>query len=118
MSDPTTETSGKIVWFELPAGDSARAKEFYGGLLGWQFQSSEGQDYHMTFEGGGAIYGAEGKKGLLAYFGVDDIEASIDRVRQLGGEAGDKQEVPGFALYSVCTDTEGNQFGLFEHQAA
>src|SRR5437870_10401457 len=110
MSDSNAERPGKIIWFELPAEDTARAKHFYGGLFGWEFQASEDQDYHMTFEAGGAIYGAPGQKGLLAYFGVDDVERAIERVRGLGGEAGTKQEVPGFALYAVCTDTEGNPF--------
>ena len=31
--------AGKMVHVEIPAKDSAQAKEFYGGLFGWQFQS-------------------------------------------------------------------------------
>src|SRR5205085_5445507 len=32
--------AGKIVHFELPAADVARAKSFWGGLFGWQFGES------------------------------------------------------------------------------
>ena len=41
-----------------------------------------------------------------------------DRVNQLGGKAGDKQEIPGMGHYAVCTDSEGNQFGLSQGGAA
>jgi uncharacterized protein len=114
MSETVTETTGKIVWFELPAEDTSRAKEFYARLFGWQFQPFEGQDYHMTYEAGGAIYAAPGQKGPTIYFGVAAIEAAIARVRELGGEAGDKQEIPGVGLYANCTDSEGNPFGLYQ----
>jgi len=118
MSEAQGGTSGRIAWFEIPADDSARARKFYSGLLGWEFEDSGGQDYHMTTAAGGAIYGAPGQRGLVTYFSVEDIESTIQRVRDLGGEAGEKQEVPGFAFYSVCTDTEGNSFGLFEYQTS
>ncbi len=39
---------GRPVHIELPAKDSATAKEFYGSLFGWQFQSFGDMDYHMT----------------------------------------------------------------------
>lgn len=113
MTDSTTPVS-KIVWFELPAEDSERARGFYGQLFGWQFQPFGEQDYHMTYEGEGAIYGAPGKKGLLPYFGVGEISAAIGRVRELGGEAGESQEIPGVGVYAQCTDTEGNPFGLYQ----
>jgi uncharacterized protein len=113
MVNSTSQQTHEIAWFELPADNSDRAKAFYGGLFGWSFQPSE-QDYNMTFDGGGAVYGAQGQRGLLAYFGVDDLSAMIDRVKELGGQANDPQEVPGFGTYSVCTDTEGNTFGLLQ----
>ena len=29
--------AGKVVHVEVPAEDSAKAKDFYGSLFGWQF---------------------------------------------------------------------------------
>lgn len=60
MTDSAAQatTTGRIVWFEVPAGDTARARSFYGDLFGWQFQPYEGQVYHMTYEAGGAIFAA------------------------------------------------------------
>jgi predicted enzyme related to lactoylglutathione lyase len=114
MSETMSETKGKIAWFEIPAGDTKRAQAFYGGLLGWQFQPFEGQDYYMTYEAGGAIQGSADGKGLIVYFGTDDIEGAVTRVRELGGQSEGPQEIPNIGLYAHCEDTEGNAFGLFQ----
>ena len=114
MSGTMSETVGKVAWFELPAKDTKRAQAFYGGLFGWQFQPFEEQDYHITFEAGGAIANAPEQKCAIVHFGTDDIDAAIARVRELGGEAEDKQEVPGFGHYVYCSDTEGNRFGPYQ----
>ena len=116
MSETVSETTGKVVWFELPAEDIARAREFYGRLFGWQFQAFEGMpEYQMTYEGGGAIQPGNGQKGPLVYFGTDDIDASVARVRRdLGGEASEPHEIPGIGRYATCTDSEGNPFGLYQ----
>jgi predicted enzyme related to lactoylglutathione lyase len=114
MTDSATSTSGKIVWFEVPAGDTERARSFYGQLFGWQFQQFGDQDYHTTSEAGGAIFGAPGQTGPVVYFGVDDVEAAIARVEELGGTSGEKQEIPGVGYYAQCKDTEGNQIGLYQ----
>jgi hypothetical protein len=36
------------------------------------------------------------------------------RVRELGGEARDRQGIPGVGLYAHCADTERNPFGLYQ----
>lgn len=110
--------AGKPVHVELPAQDTARAKEFYGSLFGWQFQSHGDADYHMTqFDerSGRAIYGAEGgQRSPTVYFDVDDIDAAIARVRELGGESEEKAAVPGMGWYVACKDTEGTSFSLWQ----
>ena len=109
-----SETAGKVAWFELPATDTKRAQAFYGGLFGWHFQAFEDQDYHVTFEAAGAIANAPEQQCPLIHFGTDDIDSALARVRELGGEAEEKQEVPGFGQYAYCNDTEGNRFGLYQ----
>jgi predicted enzyme related to lactoylglutathione lyase len=110
--------AGKPVHVELPAKDTARAKEFYGSLFGWQFESFPEMDYHMTRfdeQSGGAIYNAEsGQTSPTVYFDVDDIDAAIARVRELGGEAEEKAPVPGMGWYLACKDTEGTAFSLWQ----
>jgi predicted enzyme related to lactoylglutathione lyase len=112
--------AGQMVHLEIPAGDTAKAREFWGGLFGWEFQAFEGSpsEYHMTRFSettGGAIMEADGsKRGTRVYFDVDDIKAGAARVKELGGEAGDVLPVPGMGWFATCTDTEGNDFGLWQ----
>jgi hypothetical protein len=112
--------AGEMVHLEIPAGDTARARAFWGGLFGWEFQAMEGSpmEYHtarFTDTSGGAVYPAEGgRRGTRTYFDVDDIHAGTARVRELGGEAGDPMPVPSMGWFATCTDTEGNEFGLWQ----
>lgn len=110
----------KLVHFELPAADAKRAKGFWSGLLGWKYQTFEGPvEYHMLDTQktpGGAIYpGEDAGSGPIVYFGVDDIDASLAKVRELAGEVlQEKQPIPGVGWFARCRDTEGNRFSLFE----
>ena len=110
--------AGKLVHFELPAGDSARARAFWSGLFGWSFSDPgmPGVEYWMVRTGddqGGAVYPAD-TRGVIVYFDTDDIEASLAKVREHGGTAEDKQPIPGVGWFARCTDTEGNDFSLFQ----
>jgi uncharacterized protein len=112
--------AGQMVHLEIPAGDTAKAREFWSGLFGWEFQAYEGSpsEYLMTrFSDttGGAIMAAEGaERGPRVYFDVDDINAGVSRVKELGGESGDAMPVPGMGWFATCTDNEGNDFGLWQ----
>jgi predicted enzyme related to lactoylglutathione lyase len=112
--------AGRLVHFEMPAQDDQRALGFYSSLFGWSFNSADmpGIAYHMTNAGGdpaGAVYRSESaERGPIVYFDTDDIDASVARVRELCGEAADKQPIPGIGWFSRCRDTEGNKFSLFQ----
>jgi predicted enzyme related to lactoylglutathione lyase len=114
--------AGKPVHVELPAKDPERAKEFYGSLFGWEFQSFPEMNYHMTQfdqELGGAIYGTdEGETSPRVYFGVDDIDAALARVRELGGEANEKMPVPGMGWFAACTDPNETSFSLWQSDSS
>src|SRR5436190_19526753 len=108
---------GKLVHFELPARDTGRAKRFWSGVFGWEWNDANMPDieYAMVRTGedqGGAVY--PGEPGLIVYFDTDDIDASIAKVRENGGRADDKQPIPHVGWYARCTDTEGNDFSLFQ----
>jgi uncharacterized protein len=112
--------AGQMVHFEIPAGDTAQAKEFWGGLFGWEFQEFPGSptEYHMTRFSettGGAIYGEDtDARGTRTYFDVDDISAGAARVAELGGESGDAIPVPTMGWFAICKDNQGNEFGLWQ----
>ena len=115
---------GRIVHFEIPADDTAKSREFWGSLFGWEFTSYPGpSEYFMTEitpgQTGGAITNMEpGKRGTRAYFDVDEINAGAARVRELGGEAGDPMPVPGMGWFATCNDPQGNEFGLWQNDAS
>lgn len=121
--------SGKVVHFEIPADDVARAQEFYRAAFGWQLNTMPGMDYALvtTTPSGeegplepGAING-----GLLArqdpvttplvVVEVDDMDAALEQVTKLGGEVAR----PGFpvgdmGIAAYVRDTEGNIVGLWQ----
>ena len=112
---------GQMVHLEIPAGDTAKSRAFWGSLFGWEFQEYPGSptEYHMTRfseTSGGAIYGADDGSGSpRVYFDVDDINAENARVKELGGEAGEAMPVPGMGWFSHFKDTDGNEFGLWQN---
>src|SRR5919204_557998 len=93
--------AGRLVHWEMPAEDDKRATEFYGRLFGWEWNTVDmpGLAYHMTQAGGepgGAVYSSQGgQRGPIVYFDTDDIDAHVARARELGGDAEDKQPIPG-----------------------
>ena len=113
--------AGKMVHFELPATDGDRARRFWSGVFGWEFAESgiPGMDYSMVRTGeeqGGAVYTSPDTAGTgtIVYFDTDDIDASIEKVRQGGGSSDDKMPIPHVGWFTHCKDTEGNSFSLFQ----
>lgn len=115
--------AGKLVHVEFPVRDTKRGMDFYGGVFGWQFQDSGMPeiDYQMfqTAENqGGAIMQSESVGNPVIYFDTDDIDATIAKVRELGGEAEDKQPIPTIGWFAGCKDPEGNEFSLYQSDPA
>jgi uncharacterized protein len=115
--------AGKLVHVEIDATDSDRAQGFWSGVFGWEIgpPMSPEMDYRMfqTAENqGGAIVASDDPGPLRVYFDTEDIDASIGKVRELGGEAEDKLPVPGHGWFAGCRDTEGNRFSLWQGDAS
>jgi predicted enzyme related to lactoylglutathione lyase len=111
--------AGQPVHVEIPADDTGKGREFWGSLFGWEFQEFPGPfEYHMariTDQAGAAITNMEpGKHGIRTYFDVDDINAAVARVKELGGQANDPGPVPNMGWFATCTDPQGNEFGLWQ----
>jgi predicted enzyme related to lactoylglutathione lyase len=112
--------AGEIVHFEVPAADVDRAVGFWSGLFGLEIgpSMSEEFEYRMfqtTPNQGGAIMASDKPgSGLVVYHDTADIDASVAKVRELGGTAGDKQPVPTHGWFAACVDTEGNKFSLWQ----
>ncbi len=108
-----------IIHFEIPAQDTSRAKNFWSTMFGYEFQTMEGPiEYHMFQTGeneGGAVYPQQqGETGLISYFAVENIDAAGQKIQELGGKVEGKEPVPGMGWYARATDTEGNEFSLWQ----
>ena len=108
----------KVVHVEFPAQDAERGKKFWEGVGGWSLNDAgmPGGQYLMFQEGdqGGAVYPSMGEPGPILYYGSDDIDADLAKVKELGGEAEDKQPIPTIGWFARCKDSEGNEFSLFQ----
>ncbi len=118
-----------IVHFEIGCKDIKKTQEFYGKLLGWEFESGGpnmamvGNLGHGADPKGDASGGIGGHISALGhpphqyvtvYAQVDDIEATLAKVERLGGKTMiPKQEVPGMGWFAWFTDPEGNTVGLW-----
>jgi uncharacterized protein len=94
MATPSA-TNGAFSWNELTTSDTKAARNFYGKLLGWQFQDMDmGKSTYTVInvagQGIGGITGvppnAQGMPPTWgAYVTVDDVDAVVARVAGLGG---------------------------------
>ena len=105
-----------VVHWEIGGRDLEKLGWFYGELFGWQPQPA-GPDYRLVEAsppgiGGGLI---EMEPHVTIYVLVADADATLQRVRDLGGKVlRTPERVPGFGRFAVFEDIEGNVVGLFE----
>lgn len=101
---------------EFPADDAGRARRFWSGLLDGALDprgEEEGAGWQTRDPGSGTVVGVHergrgpGDSFSLPYFAVDDLQAAVERVTELGGTV----VHPG-ARWAICKDTEGSPFGL------
>jgi uncharacterized protein len=108
----------KIVHVEFPAQDLERGRKFWESVGGWSLNDAgmPGIQYLMFQEGdqGGAVFSMEGQSGTTIYLGTEDIDGDLAQVRELGGEAEEKQPIPSIGWFARCKDSEGNEFSLYQ----
>ena len=114
-----------FVHVELHTSDLPRAREFYTKLFGWKLQDvpmpGGGGTYTMIDVGGGTGGGMM-KSPMpgtppqwLAYVGVDDIQTSTKKARELGAKiVADVMEVGEFGWMSVITDPTGATLAMWQ----
>jgi predicted enzyme related to lactoylglutathione lyase len=97
--------AGEPSHFELGVPDARRAKAFYGELLGWRFVTTAGENAWIETNGvRGGVHGEDDDASVQVYFSVDDIEAAVSRVRELGGDAGEPGPEESSGRYVSCRD--------------
>jgi len=121
----------KVVHFEIPADDLARARDFYGSTFGWDLQEMPELDYTTVTTSPvdeqqrptepGAINGGMMKRAAdtpspVITVNVDSIDNALKKVESAGGSTvKPRQEIPGMGAFAYFKDTEGNTLGLWEN---
>jgi predicted enzyme related to lactoylglutathione lyase len=114
----------RVVHFDLAADDPQRAADFYRTVFGWQIEKWDGpMDYWLIMTGpedDPGIDGGLGKRGdpgqhTTNTIDVDSLDAYVEKVVASGGTVVmPRHAVPGVGHMALCTDTEGNTFGMME----
>jgi uncharacterized protein len=121
---------GKVVHFEIPFDDKARAMQFYGSCFGWQLADMPEMQYVMAAttevderqmpKEPGAINGGLFQRPTEApyptiYVDVQSIDEALAKVEGAGGKiVTPNTQIPGMGAYARIMDTEGNIIGLFQ----
>lgn len=122
-----------ICWFEIYVRNMESAKKFYHAILGTDFidapaQGDSPEAMKMAFfspmenqgVSGALIEMAGTKEGdgacvtTMVYFPCQDCSVEESRVEAAGGKVNkSKFSIGEYGFCSICTDSEGNPFGLF-----
>ncbi|MGA9061530.1 MAG: VOC family protein [Terracidiphilus sp.] len=110
-----------FVHLELCTSDTAKAKEFYSKLFGWNFTDNDmGGMIYSTFKpdsgpGGGLFSMPDMPTFWRAYVGVDDINAATEKAKSLGARIHrGPQEIPNIGWFTILADPTGATIALFQ----
>jgi hypothetical protein len=122
----------KVVHFEIPTDDVARASEFYRSIFGWDLQdmSGQGMDYALVMTvpvddqqmptergaiNGGMMKRSDDTPSPIITIEVASIDDAMKRIEDGGGAlVQPRQEIPGMGAFAYFKDSEGNTMGLWE----
>ena len=124
----TVNRPGAMAWNELNTPDREAAQAFYGALLGWQFADAGPPGHSLILNQGRAIGGmlqmsddwqqADGRfppADWTVYFAVADIDAAVEKVGALGGEAlFATMAADDFGRFRIVKEPAGARFMLIQ----
>jgi uncharacterized glyoxalase superfamily protein PhnB/catechol 2,3-dioxygenase-like lactoylglutathione lyase family enzyme len=105
---------GDLAYVTMEVLDSARARDFYGSVLGWTFAAGRVPDGWQVEGDVVPPIGLAGGHDVavnVPMYRVDDIATAVERVREQGGTATDPERQP-YGISSVCADDQGTRFYL------
>ena len=115
-----------VGWFEIPVADLKRAKKFYEGAFGYKLQLETMGPLKMAWFpmhrgapcAAGSLVHAPGcytpsLHGTLVYFGVEDIEATLKKIKKCGGkELMPRTPIGEHGFIAHFGDCEGNRVAI------
>jgi uncharacterized protein len=118
---------GRFVWYELMTTDMKAAMAFYTKVVGWGAwdASMPGRPYILFSEGPAAVGGLMGlpedarerdaKPGWIGYVGVDDVDATAERIERLGGAVHvPPMDIAGTSRFAIVADPQATRLALFK----
>ncbi len=123
MSKAKKAPAANVVWFEIPADNMSRAKSFYEKLFGWKIQPFPAMPDYLHIDTGGPDASPDGgmlprkhpDQPITAYITVPSVTKHMAKVEKLGGTVmKGKTAVPGMGYFAIVTDTEDNEFAIWE----
>jgi uncharacterized protein len=117
---------GAFGWNELGTRDTASAREFYAAVFGWGFEEQDMGEMgtYTTWKAGEAMVGGmfdvtgvvpdEVPAHWLTYFTVEDLDASLEKVKSGGGDVKNGPiEIP-VGRFAVVGDQFGAVFAVMQ----
>ncbi len=112
---------GSFCWNELCTRDVEGAVAFYEALFGWKIGPGDDENGYRTIEQGGRLNGGilpwrpemgDVPPSWSVYFAVEDCDASVARIQELGGQLymGPVDIEPG--RFAVVADPQGAVFNV------
>lgn len=110
---------GRFVWYELMTTDVEIARAFYASVVGWGTRNASTPDfaYSLFAVGDSPVSGLVNvpedarRTGAtphwIGYVGVDNVDAAVDRIKQLGGAVYvAPADVPDISRFSIVADPQ------------
>jgi predicted enzyme related to lactoylglutathione lyase len=114
----------KLAHFAIEADDVERARAFYSAAFNWQFEPWGPPEFYLIHEAG--LHGAlqkragpstPGRHGFECSIAVDDLRASMDKIKAAGGTLlGAPHTIPTVGELTQFTDTEGNRAVIIQYE--
>lgn len=116
---------GALAWNELNTRDLPAAREFYGAIFGWTFETREmgvAESYTTIALGGSPVGGIlhmtergvppEVPAHWQLYFAVDDTDATVEQAKQAGGGVTvEPIDIP-VGRFAILADPHGASFAV------
>jgi uncharacterized protein len=122
--------SSRFIWYELITTDAQSATVFYTKVMGWDAMdvSMPDRTYTLFTAGKTPVSGMidlpedarkiGGKPNWIGYVGVDDVDATADRIKRLGGILlVPPTDVSNISRFSIFTDPQTARLALFQSSA-
>lgn len=102
-----------VVFFSIFGPEGEKLQQFYAGLFEWKI--APGGDVATVVSSPLPATIGKGMAETIVYVGVDDITATLAKVKERGGTIRfPRFEVPGRVVLAVFNDPAGNSVGLVE----